>query len=62
MPAQKGMNFYTKVLSLFAASKGLRLTVRFELDGGGLISPQKIVETKGAFWEVGLDDRIDRVQ
>src|SRR5262249_27637986 len=33
VPAQKWMNFYTKVLSKFAVSKGLKLTVRFELGG-----------------------------
>jgi hypothetical protein len=31
IPSQKWMNFYTKVLSKFAASKGLKLTVRFEV-------------------------------
>jgi hypothetical protein len=59
VPAQKWMNFYTKVLSKFAASKGLKLAVRFELDGDGPISPQKIEETKVALRELGLDDRID---
>jgi hypothetical protein len=59
VPAQKWMNFYTKVLSKFAGSKGLKLTVRFELDGDAPISPQKIEETKVALRELGLDDRID---
>ncbi|HZT80083.1 MAG TPA: Ig-like domain-containing protein, partial [Gemmataceae bacterium] len=60
VPAQKWMNFYTKVLSKFAGSKGLRLTVRFDLDGDGPISPQKIEETKVALRELGLDDRIEQ--
>ena len=59
MPAQKWMNFYTKVLSKFAASKGLKLTVRFELKGDEPISPQKIEETKVALRELGLADGID---
>jgi hypothetical protein len=53
------MNFYTKVLSKFAASKGLKLTVRFELTGDGPISPQKIEETKVALRELGLPDNIN---
>jgi hypothetical protein len=52
------MNFYTKVLSKFAGSKGLRLTVRFELEGEGPISQQKIEETKVALRELGLDDQV----
>jgi hypothetical protein len=59
VPAQKWMNFYTKVLSKFAASKGLKLTVRFELTGDGPISPQKIEETRVALRELGLDDTIN---
>jgi hypothetical protein len=59
VPAQKWMNFYTKVLSKFAASKGLKLTVRFELTGDGPISPQKIEETKVALRELGLPDNIN---
>ncbi|MFO0881272.1 MAG: DUF499 domain-containing protein [Gemmataceae bacterium] len=60
VPAQKWMNFYTKVLSKFTASKGLRLTVRFDLEGDGPISPQKIEETKVALRELGLDDALDQ--
>ena len=32
--------------------------MRFELDGDGPISPQKIEETKVALRELGLDDQI----
>jgi hypothetical protein len=53
------MNFYTKVLSKFAASKGLKLTVRFELEADRHISPQKIEETKVALRELGLDDALE---
>jgi hypothetical protein len=52
------MNFYTKVLSKFAASKGLKLTVRFELTADGAVTQQKIEETKVALRELGLDDSL----
>jgi Protein of unknown function (DUF499) len=58
IPSQKWMNFYTKVLSRFAASKGLKLTVRVELSSDGPISQQKIEETKVALRELGLDDAV----
>ena len=58
IPPQKWMNFYTKVLSKFAAGKGLKLTVRFELPADAAISPQKIEETRGALRELGLDDAV----
>jgi hypothetical protein len=58
VPAQKWMNFYTKVLSRFTASKELRLTVRFDLEAEGPISRQKIEETKVALRELGLEDQI----
>jgi hypothetical protein len=58
VPPQKWMNFYTKVLSKFAASKGLKLTVRFELSSDGAISSQQIEETRVALRELGLDDNV----
>jgi hypothetical protein len=51
--SQMGMNFYTKVLSRFAASSGLRLTVQFDVRGDEKISPQKNEETKVAFVRTG---------
>jgi hypothetical protein len=59
VPAQKWMNFYTKVLTKFAASKGLQITVRFEVGADGSVSQQKIEETKVALRELGLEDRLD---
>jgi hypothetical protein len=56
IPPQKWMNFYTKVLSKFAAGKALNLTVRFELSSDEAITPQKIEETKTALRELGLED------
>jgi hypothetical protein len=58
IPSQKWMNFYTKVLSKFAASKGLKLTVRFEVSVDGAISQQKIEEAKVALRELGLNDAV----
>lgn len=59
VPAQKWMNFYTKVLSKFAVGPGLRLKVTVEARPDGGISKQRVDETKGALRELGLDDRIE---
>jgi hypothetical protein len=53
------MNFYTKVLSKFAANAGLKLTLRVEVAPPEGISPQKVDETKVALRELGLKDSID---
>jgi hypothetical protein len=58
IPSQKWMNFYTKVLSKYAAGKGLRLTVRVEISSESGISNQKIEETKVALRELGLNDNL----
>jgi hypothetical protein len=58
IPAQKWMNFYTKVLSKFAAVRGLKLTVRFEIAPEGGVSRQKIEETKTALRELGMNDDV----
>ena len=58
MPAQKWMNFYTKVLSKFASGKGLKLTVTVEASPEGGVSSQKIEETKVALRELGMDDNV----
>jgi hypothetical protein len=56
IPPQKWMNFYTKVLSKFAANKGLRLTLSVEVTPDGGVSSQKIEETKAALRELSLND------
>ncbi|MDQ2776099.1 MAG: hypothetical protein M3Y57_14460, partial [Acidobacteriota bacterium] len=56
VPAQKWMNFYTKVLSRFATTKNLRLTVAVEVTPEGGVSKQSIEETKTALRELGLKD------
>ena len=58
VPAQKWMNFYTKVLSKFASGKGLKLTVTVEASPEGGVSRQKIEETKVALRELGLRDDV----
>jgi hypothetical protein len=59
VPAQKWMNFYTKVLSKFASGKGLKITLHVEVAPDGGLSTQKIEETKGALRELGLSDDVD---
>ncbi len=58
IPAQKWMNFYTKVLSKFAIGKGLKLTVKVEIEPEGGVSPQKVEETKQSLRELGLGDQV----
>ncbi len=56
VPAQKWMNFYTKVLSRFATTKSLRLTVAVDVAPEGGVSKQAMEETKTALRELGLKD------
>ena len=56
VPPQKWMNFYTKVLSKFATTKGLKLKLSVEVAPEGGISKQKLEETKAALRELGLND------
>jgi hypothetical protein len=58
VPHQKWMNFYTKVLSKFAATAGLKLTLRVEVAPAEGVSPQKVDETKVALRELGLKDTL----
>lgn len=58
VPAQKWMNFYTRVLARFATQAGLKLYVRFEVPKD--VSPQKADETRVALRELGLDE--DKMQ
>jgi hypothetical protein len=59
VPHQKWMNFYTKVLSRFAATTGLKLTLRVEVAPAEGISSQKVDETKVALRELGLKDSLE---
>jgi hypothetical protein len=58
LPPQKWMNFYTKVLSRFAATHGLRLTIGVEVSPPDGLSKQALEETQNALRELGLDDRV----
>jgi hypothetical protein len=58
VPAQKWMNFYTKVLSRFAVGGGLRLRVEVEAAPPGGVSEQKVEETRAALRELGLWDQL----
>jgi len=58
IPAQKWMNFYTKVLSRFAASKGLTLRVSFEVPTEGEQGQGKADEARSGLKELGLNDEV----
>ena len=53
------MNFYTKVLSKFAASQGMKLKLSVEVKPEGGVSKQKLDETKAALRELGLNEDLD---
>ena len=59
IPHQKWMNFYTKVLSKFAAGAGLKLTIRIEVAPPEGVSSQKVDETQVALRELGLRDTLE---
>lgn len=59
VPHQKWMNFYTKVLSKFASTAGLTLTIRVEVAPVDGVSAQKVQETKIALRELGLKDSLE---
>lgn len=59
VPAQKWMNFYTKVVSKFAANQGVKLRVTFEASPEGGVSKQKLEETRAAIRELGLDGDVN---
>ena len=53
------MNFYTKVLSRFATTPGLKLTLRVEVAPPDGIGVQSVEEVRTALRELGLDDTVD---
>lgn len=59
IPHQKWMNFYTRVLSKFAAEAGLKLTLRVEAAPAEGVSAQKVDDTRVALRELGLKDSLD---
>ncbi len=59
VPPQKWMNFYTKVLSRFAADSKITINLNVQIGKNEGISSRKIEETKSALKELGLDDKIE---
>jgi hypothetical protein len=59
VPPQKWMNFYTKVLSRFASSQGLKLKVSFEVPADGDQSQAKADEARSGLKELGLSDDVE---
>ena len=55
VPAQKWMNFYTKVLSRFVASSALRLQVSFEAKTNNEQAERSLEDTRRALRDLGLD-------
>jgi hypothetical protein len=58
VPAQKWMNFYTKVLSRFATSSGLTLHVSFHVPSEGEQGQAKAEEARMGLKELGLNDDV----
>lgn len=59
VPPQKWMNFYTKVLSKFAAQSGLTIGLNVQIAPEEGVSSQKVDEIKGALRELGLSDDVE---
>jgi hypothetical protein len=53
------MNFYTKVLSSFFSTPGLKLQVRFEVPPGDTATDAKVEATKAALRDLGLSEDIE---
>lgn len=58
VPAQKWMNFYTKVLAKYATAGNLKLTVNVEVRPDDGLAPHRVEETKALLRELGLDDDV----
>ena len=58
VPPQKWMNFYTKVLSRFASTPGLKLQVTFEVPAEGDPGQAKADEARSGLKELGLSDDV----
>lgn len=58
VPPQKWMNFYTKVLTRFAANPGLNLEVTFEVPIPREQAKAKADETRAGLKDLGLDDNV----
>lgn len=59
VPPQKWMNFYTKVLTRFASTPGLKLEVSFEVPIDREQAKAKTEEARAGLKELGLDDNVN---
>jgi hypothetical protein len=59
VPAQKWMNFYTKVLAKYATAGEMKLTVSVEVRPEDGLATHKLEETKASLRELGLNDDVD---
>jgi hypothetical protein len=59
VPPQKWMNFYTKVLTRFAATPGLKIEVGFEAPLPREQAESKVDDARTGLKELGLDDNVD---
>ena len=62
LPAQKWMNFYTKVLSRFATGEGMKLTVTVDVTPAGGVPKSKVDETRVALRELGLPETVPTIE
>ena len=58
VPPQRWMNFYTKILSRFAGTTGLKLTIQVEVTPPDGVSRQTVEDTQNALRELGLKDDV----
>ncbi|NLX95203.1 MAG: hypothetical protein GXY83_03400 [Rhodopirellula sp.] len=58
VPPQKWMNFYTKVLTRFTSSPGLKLEVSFQVPLEPDQADSKVDEARSGLKELGLDDTV----
>lgn len=59
VPAQKWMNFYTRVLTRFGMDPSLGITVSFDVAPETGITQQQVEETKMALRDLGLSDAVE---
>jgi hypothetical protein len=60
VPPQKWMNLYTKVLSRFSTTPGLKLELSFEVPASDAVTDSKREEVQAALCEVVLGDLMDQ--
>ncbi len=59
VPPQKWMNFYTKILSRYAAAKGLKISLDVEVSPDGGLTKHQMDEIRTALRELGLSDDME---